>query len=57
MEGYVQSIKNNWTTIYIFYKNDEIQFVIEIYGNKVIQARRKYNNPLNIDDEIVLKLG
>lgn len=54
MAGYAQSIYNNWTTIYIFSKNNEIQFAVEVSDNKVIQASRKYNAPLNSEEQIVL---
>lgn len=51
MAGYAQSIKNNLTTIYIFYKNDEIQFATEVCENTLIQASTKYNGLLDIEDQ------
>lgn len=54
MAGYAQSIKNNLTTIYIFYKNDEIQFATEVCENTLIQTSTKYNGLLDIEDQSAL---
>ena len=54
MAGYAQSIKHNWTTIYIFYKNDEVQFAAEVCENRLIQASTKYNGLLDIEDQSAL---
>lgn len=56
MAGYAQSIKHNWTAIYIFYKNDEIQFAAEVCENTLIQASTKYNGLLDLEDQLVLKI-
>ena len=55
MAGYAQSIKDNWTTIYIFYKNDKVQFAAEVCENRLIQASTKYNGLLDIEDQLALK--
>ena len=54
MSGYAQSIKDGWTTIYIFYKNDEVQFAAEVCENTLIQASTKYNGLLDIEDQSAL---
>lgn len=55
MAGYAQNIKDNWTSIYIFYKNDEIQFAAEICENTLIQASAHFNELLDDEDQLVLQ--
>lgn len=54
MLGYEESIINDFTTIYIFYKDNVTKFAVEVLENNLVQASTKYNGALDIEDEIAL---
>ena len=55
MLGYADSIYNNETVIYLFFREGEIKFAVEILDNQLWQASSRDNNLLNKSEKEVLK--
>ncbi len=53
---YFDRIQNDKTTIYGFFKNNNLIFTVEINDKKLIQASRKYNHKLKDDEQKVLNI-
>lgn len=47
MGGYLDSILDKYTTIYVFFEGKEPKFAVEIYDNKIIQATAIGNSELS----------
>ena len=55
MASYFKSILNKDTIIYCFFKNNNIEFAVEIIAKKIIQASAIDNMPLDDEQRDVAK--
>jgi len=55
MVGYFDLINQHETTIYCFFKNNNLQFAVEISDEQIIQASGKYNRELTDEENLVLQ--
>lgn len=53
---YDNRIKNGETIIYGFFNDESLQFVAEIYNNKIVEASSRYNQPLEQDESSILQM-
>lgn len=56
LSGYGRLIRSGKTTVYGFFKNEELKFAVEIRDNKIVQSKSKYNQNLK-DKEVSLVSG
>ena len=56
LSSYFSSIENNVTTVYGFFKNNIIEFAVEVVNDNIVQARGKYNMSLNKVQTDILSL-
>jgi len=55
LAGYFHSILHKETLIYGFFKEDEIEFAIEMRDGRLVQKAAKYNAALNSEQEQALQ--
>ena len=56
LNGYLNPISKNRTTVYAFFKNNKISFAVEIIEKDIQQALGKYNQKLDEEQEKVLQI-
>jgi len=55
MAGYFDAIDCNETIIYCFFKDDDLQFAVEVSDGYIIQSSGKYNRELLKEEEKILE--
>ena len=56
LNGYLNTICENLSTVYAFFRNNKISFAVEIVENDIQQALGKYNQKLDEEQTKVLKI-
>lgn|GEM_PF-2123349 len=54
MASYFNNIQDNKTTIYVFFKDNQIKFAVEIDNQNIVQARGRFNSDLNSEENTIL---
>lgn len=55
LSSYEYFIESQRTTVYGFFIKNKLIFTVEIKDNKIVQAYRKYNQPLDISENSILR--